>query len=418
MKDKFKDNSKKALPKIVTAIVMAGSIIVAGDSNNAYAEYDNNSNEIDSYVDNNNSIIDVETASEMHNDGWVKENGKWYYYKNNTKCTGWIKDNGYWYWMKSDGVMASNEWVKVDGYWYWLKQYGDMADNEWVKVDGYWYWLKQYGDMANNEWVKDKGHWYWLKQYGDMADNEWTKISSTWYWSKNNGVMAESEILKVNGTWYRFEASGKMSEKTNLSVGQIKNCDYLNLRSSASTSGSIVGTMYNNEYIEILEKNNNGWFKVQTGKNTIGWASGKYITLLTQGNINHDTGVSSNSKVEKVINIAKQQLGKPYGWGAEGPNSFDCSGLVYYSYKNGAGITLPRTSRTQATAGRQVSKNDLELGDLVFFNTNGEGISHVGIYIGNGNMIHSTKPGDVVKVSSINSSYYASRYVTARRIIG
>ena len=417
MKDKFKDNSKKALPKIVTAIVMAGSIIVAGDSNNAYAEYDNNSNEIDSYVDNNNSIIDVETASEMHNDGWVKENGKWYYYKNNTKCTGWIKDNGYWYWMKSDGVMASNEWVKVDGYWYWLKQYGDMADNEWVKVDGYWYWLKQYGDMANNEWVKDKGHWYWLKQYGDMADNEWTKISSTWYWSKNNGVMAESEILKVNGTWYRFEASGKMSEKTNLSVGQIKNCDYLNLRSSASTSGSIVGTMYNNEYIEILEKNNNGWYKVQTGKNTIGCASGKYITLLTQGNINHDTGVSSNSKVEKVINIAKQQLGKPYGWGAEGPNSFDCSGLVYYSYKNGAGITLPRASKSQASAGRYVSKSNLKAGDLVFFNTNGKGISHVGIYIGDGKMIHSTKPGDVVKTTSINSSYYKNRFVTARRIV-
>ena len=99
-----------------------------------------------------------------------------------------------------------------------------------------------------------RGHWYWLKQYGDMADNEWTKISSTWVnWSKIM-VMAESEILKVNGTWYRFEASGKMSEKTNLSVGQIKNCDYLNLEISASTSGSIVGTMYNNEYIEILER--------------------------------------------------------------------------------------------------------------------------------------------------------------------
>ena len=70
MKDKFKDNSKKALPKIVTAIVMAGSIIVAGDSNNAYAEYDNNSNQIDSYVDNNNSIIDVETASENAY-GWM-----------------------------------------------------------------------------------------------------------------------------------------------------------------------------------------------------------------------------------------------------------------------------------------------------------------------------------------------------------
>ncbi len=98
------------------------------------------------------------------------------------------------------------------------------------------------------------------------------------------------------------------------------------------------------------------------------------------------------------------------------PNSFDCSGLTYYVYKQN-GITLPRASKSQASAGKSVSKSNLKAGDLVFFNTNGKGISHVGIYIGDGKMIHSTKPGDVVKTTSINSSYYKNKFVTARRIV-
>ena len=81
------------------------------------------------------------------------------------------------------------------------------------------------------------------------------------------------------------------------------------------------------------------------------------------------------------------------------------------------GITLPRSSKAQSQKGKTISKSNLQPGDLVFFNTNGSGVSHVGIYIGNGNMIHSTKPGDVVKTTSINSSYYKNKFVTAKRYL-
>ncbi|MEG1871143.1 MAG: C40 family peptidase, partial [Peptostreptococcaceae bacterium] len=105
----------------------------------------------------------------------------------------------------------------------------------------------------------------------------------------------------------------------------------------------------------------------------------------------------------------------PYVWGAEGPNSFDCSGLTSYVYKNAAGVTLPRTSSAQSGFGKTVSKSELQPGDLVF-SGNGS-VSHVGIYVGGGNMVHSPKPGDTVQVTSINSSYYANRFITAKRVL-
>ena len=121
-----------------------------------------------------------------------------------------------------------------------------------------------------------------------------------------------------------------------------------------------------------------------------------------------------------IIVFALQLIGSPYVYGMTGPEAFDCSGFTYYCYMEAADIELPRTAYDQGYCDEYLkieTIEELETGDLVFFNTNGSGISHVGIYIGNGNMIHSTKPGDVVKTTNINSSYYASKYVTARRII-
>ena len=122
-------------------------------------------------------------------------------------------------------------------------------------------------------------------------------------------------------------------------------------------------------------------------------------------------------KRQSLLNLAYSKQGCPYSWGLAGPNSFDCSGFAYYTYKNAVGITLPRTSSQQAKVGTTVNKSDLKPGDLVFFNTSGRGISHVGIYVGNGNMIHAPSSGKTVRVESINSSYYKSRYVTAKRIL-
>ena len=132
---------------------------------------------------------------------------------------------------------------------------------------------------------------------------------------------------------------------------------------------------------------------------------------------NANPPASSSSKVQAVLNLAYSKQGSPYSWGAEGPNSFDCSGFTYYVFKNAAGVNLPRNSSAQAGYGTTVSKSNLKPGDLVFFNTSGSGVSHVGIYVGGGNMIHSPSSGKTVSIASINSSYYSARFVTAKRVL-
>jgi cell wall-associated NlpC family hydrolase len=110
-----------------------------------------------------------------------------------------------------------------------------------------------------------------------------------------------------------------------------------------------------------------------------------------------------------VVATAMAQRGKPYVWAASGPGSFDCSGLTQYAYR-AAGISLPHSSRMQSQMGTAVSRANLQPGDLVFFYSP---VSHVGIYIGNGQMVHAPTSGDVVKVASIDSM---GGYAGARRI--
>ncbi|MGG7176799.1 C40 family peptidase [Clostridium paraputrificum] len=120
-----------------------------------------------------------------------------------------------------------------------------------------------------------------------------------------------------------------------------------------------------------------------------------------------------NSSSNQVINYAYNFLGRPYVYGANGPNSFDCSGFTSYVYKH-FGVGLPRTSQSQFGAGSAVSRNNLSVGDLVFFNTYAS-LGHVGIYIGNGDFIHAASSGSV-RVSSLNEGYYSSRFAGGRRV--
>lgn len=125
----------------------------------------------------------------------------------------------------------------------------------------------------------------------------------------------------------------------------------------------------------------------------------------------------SNSYVAgQLQTLLSQEMEKPYQWGATGPNSYDCSGLVYSVYGK-LGISLPRVSRDQAKAGVYVSKDNLQYGDLVFFAADGKTVNHVGIYVGDGKFVHAPSTGDVVKTSSLSSAYYSRTYYTARRVI-
>jgi cell wall-associated NlpC family hydrolase len=111
-----------------------------------------------------------------------------------------------------------------------------------------------------------------------------------------------------------------------------------------------------------------------------------------------------------VVGIAMRYLGTPYRWGGASPSGFDCSGLVMYVYAQ-VGVSLPHSSYSQYGMGSPVSRDQLQPGDLVFF----DGLGHVGIYVGGGSFIHAPHTGDVVKISPL-TGWYASTYVGARRL--
>jgi cell wall-associated NlpC family hydrolase len=119
--------------------------------------------------------------------------------------------------------------------------------------------------------------------------------------------------------------------------------------------------------------------------------------------------VANSDAAQIAIDAAMAQRGKPYVWAAGGPGSFDCSGLTQYAFK-AAGISLPHSSRLQSQMGQAVSRAELQPGDLVFFYSP---VSHVGIYIGGGQMVHAPTSGDVVKVAPIDAM---GGYAGARRI--
>lgn len=127
------------------------------------------------------------------------------------------------------------------------------------------------------------------------------------------------------------------------------------------------------------------------------------------GSGNHQLGV-------QIANHALSKQGSPYVWGAAGPNAFDCSGLVHWAHQQ-AGVNFGRVnSVTLAGMGTAVAFNQLQAGDVLTFRTNGHSVSHVGIYIGNGQMVHASVPGTPVNVVSIHTAYWQSVYHNARRL--
>ncbi|MFI9721449.1 NlpC/P60 family protein [Streptomyces sp. NPDC052396] len=110
-----------------------------------------------------------------------------------------------------------------------------------------------------------------------------------------------------------------------------------------------------------------------------------------------------SARAAQAVAFAYSALGKPYVWGATGPSSFDCSGLTQAAWQ-AAGVSLPRTTYTQINAGQRIARSQLEPGDLVFFYS---GVSHVGLYVGDGKMIHAPHPGAPVRIAPVDSMPFA-----------
>ncbi len=185
----------------------------------------------------------------------------------------------------------------------------------------------------------------------------------------------------------------------------------LNMRSGTSTVHPVIHVLWKGNIVKVIGESN-GWYQIKLTDGRTGWASGQYLRLNNQQ-------TTRQEKVDALIAYSKTFLGTPYVYGGDSPSDggFDCSGFTQYVFgKNG--YTINRISKDQALNGKSVTEANLQPGDLVFHSFDRTGvISHVGIYLGGGKMIHSPKTGDTVKITDITTSYWTSRYVTARRII-
>ena len=224
------------------------------------------------------------------------------------------------------------------------------------------------------------------------------------------------EYLGTSGSWVKVKYNNKTGYVYGSYVGnyatitQYVTATTLNVRSGAGTSYSVLGSLSKGTKVEVISTTN-GWSKINYN-GSIGYVSSQY---LSSSSTDSSTSTTSSS-VNKVISLAKSLLGKSYVWGAQGPSTFDCSGFTYYVFKNAANITLPRVSQDQSTYGTYVSKSNLKVGDLVFFDTNGANdgiVSLVGIYLGNNQFIHASSSNGKVVISEM-SSYYSGAYVIAR----
>ncbi len=197
------------------------------------------------------------------------------------------------------------------------------------------------------------------------------------------------------------------SSVTALNTTGIVTASKLNVRTGPSTGYSVMHVLWKGNQIKVIGEAS-GWYQIKLSDGRVGWVSKMYLQLAS----------SRQQKINTVIATAKSLLGTPYVWGGESlaEGGFDCSGLTQYTFKQ-AGFALSRTSAEQAKQGTAVSRANIQAGDLVFYDITGSGgVNHVGIYIGSGIMIHSPKAGDVVKSTSITTSYWESRFMGARRM--
>ena len=229
------------------------------------------------------------------------------------------------------------------------------------------------------------------------------------------GTQVDVLSTSGDGTWHKVTYNGMTGYMSGdyLQVteeqlyGQVMDGP-LNIRSGRGTEYGTVGSLSTGAVVEIEELvgGYGGWYKIEQG-----YVSSDYVAQV-------DASVAASSgKGSQIAQYALQYVGCPYVYGGSSPSGFDCSGFTTYVMKH-FGYTINRTASSQMDNGTSVSKSQLQPGDLVFFNSGNSSkrATHVGIYTGNGQFVHASTSTTGVIISDLNSSYYSSTYVGARRL--
>jgi cell wall-associated NlpC family hydrolase len=219
--------------------------------------------------------------------------------------------------------------------------------------------------------------------------------------------------------------------------------DMLRLRKSATSGGKVLDTIAPDVVVQVVKgptKDADGinWYQVKVD-GTTGWVMARYLTAsakpktTTTAKTTTTTSTArggtargaaaapkpppaASSSAGGVVQVGLRYVGSRYRWGGTTPAGFDCSGFIYYVF-NKAGVWMPRLMNSQIASGTRIGSGDLRPGDLVYFrNTYKRGISHIGIYVGNGRFVHAGSASTGVQVSALWSSYWAAHYAGAVRI--
>ncbi len=303
----------------------------------------------------------------------------------------------------------------------------------------------------------------------DKAGNVWYKVRNEngggWVvgdYLANKGSVSSTSVKSSAPTTSTQQASSTGSAAKIKIGGAVKvTDDNLRIRSKASKSGDILATVDSGAVLKVMagpatDKAGNTWYEV-SGKYTVGWVVADYLAatksappvlVSSQPKASSDTRTTTSrggsrdtnpapqqaapqqpaaqqlapqlaahvSEGNTIVAIAKQYLGSRYRYGGSSPRGFDCSGFTSYVLGK-SGIGVGRSADAQFNDGTHVKASQLQPGDIVFFaNTYKAGISHVGIYIGNGQFIHAESSDTGVVISDLWSSYYAAHYYGAVRV--
>lgn len=300
-------------------------------------------------------------------------------------------------WVKSPVYLRSEKSISSD-------KLGVLEKNTKVKgklEDG---WFKTSAN-GKNGFISLK-----YLQNKEIKEKAYDKIQTSEI--KNNEQVKSSKSKSFDGTNY---------------TGYVK--ESVNVRDNDSMDSNVVSVLEKGTKISGIK--GKYWIKISEGRYiSVNYVQDDKVDLNQSSNAESTDSYKKESKAKvvrsneggsgsAVAQAAYNYLGEKYVWGSAQPGiGFDCSGLTSYLYNKVCGISLYRNSAAQSNNGYPVSKNNLKQGDLLFFSTNGSGsISHVGIYVGNGKMIHASTPSTGVIISDIDSNYYSDTFVTARRIL-
>lgn len=303
-----------------------------------------------------------------------------------------------------------------------------------------------YTKITGTAWTNDSVN---LRSGPSVADSSLAYLDAGTQVSLTGQTMDNWVSVDVNGTsgWIYSEFLGDNGQTSsapsassdtttatdsaiayNGATGDWHTNDSVNLRSDASTSAGVITVLPASAGVSLTGAISNGFAEGATDYGT-GWISQQY---LSEGSAAANapaaetpapsesvpSAAPSGSNGQALVDYAMQFLGQAYVWAGNQPGGFDCSGLTQYVVQNVLGYDIGHGTPGQTSYGTPVAYGNWQAGDLIFFqNTSDAGISHVGIYIGNGQMIHAENPSTGVTISDVYSDYYTSHYYGAYRLV-